>query len=237
MKLVITDEIAKAYPDLRIGVLVARGIDNAGSNADLDELKIRKADEFREKYNPNTLLENPYIAAWRDVYRSFGAKPKETKPTAEALLRRLIHGEEIPNISKAVDLYLVIETEFYLPIGGYDLETINGDIHLRHSPGNEPFIPLGSTKVEETTRPGEVIYADNNQVLTRKWNFRDCDMCKITQASKNIGLFTEAPLASIPTEHLQSSLEKMKNYMIQYCGGEVTTFIVYASQSLNCELP
>lgn len=235
MKLVIDENISRSFPELRIGIIIAKDIDNQGNNLELQEIKKDKAAEFRKKYSPTTLLENPYVAVWRNVYRSFGINPKDNKPTAEALLRRLLQGNEIPTISKVVDLYLIVETEFYLPIGGYDLNTIKGSINLRYSLGNESFIPLGSFN-EEKTRPGEIVYADEERILTRKWNFRDCDACKITQASSYIALFTEAPLATISTEHLDNSLTKIKEYMTMFCGGEISTIIADIHQGLSWEL-
>ena len=236
MQLVVSPEILEVFPALRIGILIAEDIDNAGQNDDLERLKVEKADEFRMQYTSHTLLDNPYIAAWRDTYRRFGTNPKKNKPTAEALLRRIVRGHDIPTISKAVDLYLVVETQFYLPIGGYDLDKIVGDIHLRFSPGGEDFMPLGATQVEEQTSSGEVVYADDVQILTRKWNYRDCDLCKITSESTRIALFTEAALDTIPTEHLAKSLELLEGYMLRFCGGSVRTILADANKLLKWDL-
>ena len=236
MKFHISPQVHELFPSLRIGVLVAEGIENASVDKELIKLKFEKAGEFRNKYNPNTLLDNVCIKAWRDTYRKFGVNAKDHKPTAEALLRRLLKGEDIPSISKAVDLYLVVETQFYLPIGGYDLDHIQGDIQLRLSPGGEDFIPLGSTQVEEQTSPNEVVYSDDVRILTRRWNYRDCDKCKITKESKRITLFTEAALPEISTEHLSSSLDLLREYMLQYCGGSVKTMLIDSNKSLTWEL-
>jgi DNA/RNA-binding domain of Phe-tRNA-synthetase-like protein len=135
------------------------------------------------EFDNDRLGQLPEIEAWRQAYRTFGVKPRDSRPTAEAFLRRLIKGADFPTISKAVDAYLLVETDYYLPVGGYDLDTITGDIRLRFSGGDEPFIPLGA-KLDENTKPGEVVYADDRRILTRKWNYRDCDHCKITDQSQ-----------------------------------------------------
>src|SRR5437879_2304238 len=126
-KLVVSDDIVKLFPDLRIGIVVARGIDNLGNSNEIEEIKRTKADNLRDRLSSETLSQHPLIAAWRETYRRFGTKAKEHKPTAEALLRRVLRGDSIPTISKVVDLYLVIETEFLLPIGGYDLDKVEGN--------------------------------------------------------------------------------------------------------------
>jgi DNA/RNA-binding domain of Phe-tRNA-synthetase-like protein len=183
VKLFVAEEISKTFPALRIAALVARGIDNEGTNSELQQLKHAAAVRMFNEFDNDRLGQLPEIEAWRQAYRTFGVKPRDSRPTAEAFLRRLIKGADFPTISKAVDAYLLVETDYYLPVGGYDLDTITGDIRLRFSGGDEPFIPLGA-KLDENTKPGEVVYADDRRILTRKWNYRDCDHCKITDQSQ-----------------------------------------------------
>lgn len=240
MRLVIENKIADSYPDLRIGIVTAKNINNVGKDEKLEELKEDKTRELRRKYTLEALKENPYITAWRETYRSFGVKPKKSTPTAEALLRRLLKGHDIPAISKAVDAYLAVETEFFLPIGGYDLDKISGDIVLRYSEGDERFSPLYSDK-EELTKAGEIVYADGKNILTRKWNYKDSDHTKITEDSSNIILFSEAALAAIATDHLSQSMVKLQEYLDDFCGGNNKTMLVdiknYPERPIVIDLP
>jgi DNA/RNA-binding domain of Phe-tRNA-synthetase-like protein len=169
-------------------------------------------------------VHHPYIAAWRETYRSIGVKAKKYNPTCEALMRRILEGEPIPRINTVVDTYLVVEAETFLPCGGYDLDRIQGDITLRYSPGNEPFVPLGGGTQEETNT-GEVVYADSKTILTRKWNFRDADSTKITLDSKNIALFSEAAVPQIPTNAVSAFVGRLKSLLQKFCGGEIRVFI------------
>lgn len=235
MNLIIAEEVAGRYPHLRIGVLIGKGVTVQRKTDELEKLKQEKVAELRQKYDSDNLISNPNIAAWRRTYRSFGVKPKRYRPTAEALLRRLIKGEEIPIINTAVDSYLVVETEYLLPIGGYDLDRISGNIKLRISLGREAFQPLGSTQ-EETTNEGEIVYSDDTRVLTRKWNFRDCDTTKITLNTKTIGLFTEAAEEDIDTKIISESLENLRRYIQKFCGGKTEVFIADVHKKLEWAL-
>lgn len=232
---VIAQDLIEKFPDMRIGVVTVAGMHNGEANDEVEALKQDVAATFRKEMTSETLAKHPYILAWRETYRRFGVKPSDHRPTAEALLRRIVKGEAIPRISTAVDLYLAIETEFYLPIGGYDLKHVVGDIQLRFSSGDEAFFPIGSA-VEEKTAPGEVVYADAEKVLTRRWNYRDCDAAKITQDSRDIVLFCEATLPEIPTEHLQHSIEKLAEYLRHFCGGNVVSHMVEAKDIQKLEL-
>src|SRR5262249_12732567 len=158
---------------------------------ELDAEKRSAARRLAAEHTNESLGRLPEIEAWRAAYRAFGGKPKDHRPTAQAFLRRPAQGEGFPTTSQVVDAHLLVEPRFFLPVGGYDLATITGDIELRRSPGDEGFNPIGGRE-PEYTRPGEIVYADRVRVLTRKWNYRDCDACKVTPESADIALFTEA---------------------------------------------
>jgi len=236
MQLLVEPEIVGLFPDLRIGILIAEGINNRESDAALEQLKIQSAEQFRKRFTTDSLLENPCIRAWREAYGRFGVKPKDHRPTAEALLRRVLNGHPIPAISKLVDSYLVVETQFQLPIGGYDLDRVAGNIRLRISDGGEDFVPLGSVEVQEQTSVGEIVYADDVQILTRRWNYRDCDSCKIRPESTRIALFSEAPISTVSTEHLALSLDALKELIGRFCGGSIRTLVADTQKALTWEI-
>lgn len=222
MRLVITPEIASAYPDLRIGILVGTGAANDGEadGACLAALKAEAAQYARSQgYTTETLSEHPFMAAWRETYRSFGTKPGKHRPTAEALVRRVLQGDGLPSISPLVDAYLAVEARWWLPVGGYDLDLVKGDVVLRFSGGGETFRGIGAEE-DEYTDEGEVIYADDERVLTRRWNYKDADATKVTPQSVNVVLCVEAPTAAIPSEAVQGCVEAMAEGLAAVCHGE-----------------
>ena len=235
MNLLIGEDVATLFPALRIGVLVARDITNHPTAPALEELKRAACARFCASFTPETLREHPNIVAWRETYRRLGVNPKDHRPTAEALLRRILKGAGIPTINAAVDCYLVVETEHLLPIGGYDLDRVSGDVSLAMSPGREPFLAIGSTQ-EEHTDEGEIVYHDRERVLTRRWNARDADATKITTESKNLALFVEAALPEIPASDVDGSVARMAEYVGRFCGGTCSTHVVAASEVRRLEL-
>lgn len=235
MKLVVANEITELFPDLRIAYVVVTGIDNRGVSEELQAQKKAAAEAMFSDWSNETLTATEEIQAWRNAYKAFGQKPKRSRPTAEAFLRRLIRGDDFPTISKAVDSYLLAETEFRLPVGGYDLDRIAGDIRLYRSAGGEAFTPIGGD--DEQTSDGEIVYADESRVLTRKWNYRDCDHTKITEQSTSIGLFTEAPYESVTTKNLAGCIERIATYVTAHCGGNAEIGICNAADSGETTLP
>lgn len=220
----VAPEVCALYPDLVIGIVHAAGIDNSKHHDELRGEILARAEVLRASYSTDKLSEVPQIAIWREAYRLFGTKPKDARPTAEALLRRVLQGSEPPQISACVDAYLATELRYMLPVGGYDLDTVDGAIRLLRAAGDESFHPLGTTATE-TCKPGEVIYRDRARVLTRRWNFRDCDECKITPASTQIALFTELPFTGVPEQLLIDSTADMASLIGRFCGGVITRAI------------
>jgi len=235
MKLVISKEIANSYPDSRIAILVATNLSITEKDGELEKLKRKCEAEVRAKYASSTLVQHPFIAAWRDAYRGFGEKPKEHNPSAEALIRRILQDDSIPCINTLVDSYLLVEAETFLPIGGYDLEKIVGNIYLHHSAGNEEFTPIGAPK-KEITNAGEVIYSDDARALTRRWNYKDCDYAKITLQTKRAVLFIEAADKRMPTDSLAAAAEKLKDILTRFCGGTISITYAFPQEKLELGL-
>jgi len=223
MILKIDSLIINKYPDLRVGIVRGLGIDNATIPPELSKLKIDSVENFRKRLTLEELALDPHIISWRQTYKAFGVKPKDHRPTAEALARRILKGDDLPGISPVVDLYMLNELDNLLPVGGYDLDRVSGDICLEVSKGDEKFLPIGATEIE-LTKKDEVVYRDNSGILTRRWNYRDSDLAKITQATQNFVLFIEAALPQISgqalekaTKQLEQSIKKLKHTEIESC--------------------
>lgn len=70
-------------------------------------------------------------AAVRTMYKRAGIDPTKTRPSSEALLRRVRKGDELPRINSLVDVVNWCSLESQLPFGLYDLDHVRGDVTLR----------------------------------------------------------------------------------------------------------
>ena len=71
------------------------------------------------------------VAAVRTMYKRVGLDPTKTRPSSEALLRRVRKGDPLPRINSLVDVCNWCSLEFQLPYGLYDAAHVDGDIELR----------------------------------------------------------------------------------------------------------
>ena len=76
--------------------------------------------------------------AVRSMYHRLGIDPTKTRPSSEALLRRIRKGGELPRVNNLVDVINWCSAETQLPFGLYDLDRISGVVTARlGQPGEE----------------------------------------------------------------------------------------------------
>jgi DNA/RNA-binding domain of Phe-tRNA-synthetase-like protein len=71
------------------------------------------------------------VAAVRAMYKRIGLDPTKTRPSSEALLRRVRKGDPLPRINSLVDVCNWCSVEFQLPYGLYDAAHVEGGVTLR----------------------------------------------------------------------------------------------------------
>jgi DNA/RNA-binding domain of Phe-tRNA-synthetase-like protein len=169
-------------PDYRAMLIVAEGLRPGPSDAVSDAI-LRDAEEQARAAlggQPPEALEP--IEQWRTAYRAFGAKPQRTRPSVEALLRRLDAG--LPRVDRLTDAYNAVSIGCLLPIGGEDLAGYIGPARLTRAVGDEPFETNSSGEaVVEHPDAGEVIWRDDAGVTCRRWNWRQCTRTRITEST------------------------------------------------------
>ena len=89
-----------------------------------------------------------HLQAWNEVFRAFGAKPKRTPCSAEALRRRVLRDGEMAAIDPIVDLYNAVSLRYAVPVGGENLAAYVGAPHLKLADGSEPF---------DTVKEGQIV--------------------------------------------------------------------------------
>ncbi|MFN3268498.1 MAG: phenylalanine--tRNA ligase beta subunit-related protein, partial [Zestosphaera sp.] len=72
------------------------------------------------KHNISTLKDNEVIRAYRNFYWKIGIDPTKTRPSSEALIRRLLRGS-FPRLNLVVDAGNIASAETLVPIGIYDI--------------------------------------------------------------------------------------------------------------------
>lgn len=119
---------------VRLGVLAVDGV-GIVARADAMDAALAEA-EARLRL----AVERPVlVSAVRTMFKRVGIDPTKTRPSSEALLRRVLKGEPLPRVNAAVDVCNWCSVETQLPYGLYDLDRIEGDIVLRLGKAGEEY--------------------------------------------------------------------------------------------------
>lgn len=224
MQFKVDEALFEKFPELVIGVVIARGIDNCQDGGRTASLLHEQVEIIRNKWSHNRLESDPRIDSWREAYRSFKTKPKKYKCSVENMYRMILDGLEFSSINKAVDVYNAISLKHCIPVGGDDLDQVVGDILLTFAKGDERFIPLNGTD-SIPPKPGEVIYRDAEDVLCRRWNWRECDKSKMTVESRNLCLVVEG-LPPFSIEEVKQIATELGKEIERFCGGSTVVHLV-----------
>lgn len=216
-------EVLSKFPELAICMGTVSGVHNEKENDQLRQLKKVVHEEVKAKYNVEALKNNPTVRAYRDFYWKLDIDPTKTRPSGEALLRRVLNGNELPKISTVVDAYNLASMQTIVPISGFDRDQLNPPFQVRFAK-NEIFTGIGMDKPIVLTEK-TLVLTDEKQVLC-VYPYRDSDHTKITlRTQKTVIIGYGAP--AIGQEQLKAAVEKTMGYIKHVSGGEIETISVF----------
>jgi DNA/RNA-binding domain of Phe-tRNA-synthetase-like protein len=226
----IQKEIFDILPDLTIGMVVAKGVDNTHPSKEIDDLLARAVEEVKKNFIGDKAQEHPRIKPWRTAFSKLGISGSKFPSSIESMARRILKGDPFPKINPLVDLYNSVSLRFLVPMGGHDLDTLKGNIHLWFTEGWEPFTPMGSG--ETVTLPkGELVYRDDREVLTRNWVWRQCEKDKATEKTKNIFIPMDV-LGEVGRGRTDEIILELSQLIPRYLGGTLFSAILTSDKPL-----
>jgi len=183
----VSSDIFARFPDVFIAVVAADGVPNGAPVAAVEAELCMAEREAHERLTETgvDLQAHPFIARWRDAFRTAGINPNKYRSSVEALLTRVQKGSDLPALSPAVDLANAVSLRSWLPAGAHDVDRLADTLEVRLSRDGETFHPIGGAMPEEV-EAGEIVYADAGAVRTRRWIWRQGDRAKVTAASRRI---------------------------------------------------
>jgi DNA/RNA-binding domain of Phe-tRNA-synthetase-like protein len=150
-----------------------------------------------------------HLEAWRGAFRAFGANPKKTPCSVEALWKRVEKSGSLPSIDPVVDLYNALSIRFGACFGGEDVDRYGGLPRLVVARGDEPFDTVrDGAPVIEHPDTGEIVWRDDQGVTCRRWNWRQCKRTVLNQDSRNLWFIIDR-LPPMPIAELMRAGEEL----------------------------
>jgi len=226
MKFGYAEALVERCPELVAGVIWIEGITNQPTPTEVDEIVAEAERLTLERFaTPPDIAKHPAIAAWRQVYSRLGVKPNRYPCAAESLIRRVVEAGALPRISALVDLCNAASLSYAIPVAPFDIANVAGDCIVRFATGSERFLPINA-ETADVIPSGEVIYSDDTEdVLSRRWNWRQANKGKVSLETTNLLLTTEAVHES-GNSAVQGVLEELSVRLPEFVGGSVTTAIL-----------
>jgi len=149
-------------------------------------------------------------AAVRTMYKRVGLDPTKTRPSSEALLRRVRRGDELPRINSLVDIINWCSVESQLPFGLYDLEHIRRPVTLRLGRDGEEYAGIRKDAVHVA---GRLTLADEIGPFGNPTSDSARTMVTCATIRALVVIFVPAPLAlEVGREALALTLARIETY-------------------------
>lgn len=158
--------------------------------------------------------------AVRAMYRRIGLDPTKTRPSSEALLRRVRKGDRLPRINTLVDICNWCSLEFQLPYGLYDVSALRPPVVLRIGQEGESYPGIRKDVVNVADR---LTLADQAGPFGNPTS--DSARTMVTEATSAVLAVIFAPAQTAPAR-LDLALDVTSARVIQFAGGRETLRVV-----------
>ncbi len=190
-----------------------------GERRGLEEEIIKTVNTIRTRYSLDDLGNNPVIRALRQFYWRIEIDPTKKRPSSEALVRRILRGNDLPRINCIVDSGNLASLITLVPVGLYDLDKVPEPkrIMLRRALPGEVFEPIGGKPI--ILKGGEPVMVSGN-IIMFLYPYRDSVKTMISSDTRRV-LVVAAGVPGIDDEQIARTTNLVSEYITRFCGGRI----------------
>jgi DNA/RNA-binding domain of Phe-tRNA-synthetase-like protein len=200
----------------RLGVLTLEDVAVREADASLAAEVEAYGAELRRLHGDVKSGEVPGADDARSLYKALGLDPTKTRPSSEALLRRVLKGEALYRINTLVDAMNLCSLRAQLPFGLYDLGKIEPPVVLRKGAPGESYEGIRKAAVNVESRP---VLADARGAFGNPTS--DSARTMVTLQTRSALVTVYAP-ASYGERRLGEVLQETEATLTRFCGGHGT---------------
>lgn len=170
---------------------------------------------LRERYAHRAAVDIPGVAEARAMFHRLGVDPTKTRPSSEALLRRVLQDKPMPAVNPVVDACNLASLEHQFPLGLYDRECVRGAVFARLGRVGEGYDGIRKGRVNLSSRP---LLADDAGPFGAPTS--DSARTQVTDATRALLVALFGP-ADRPSDQLSVMLARVAELLARYCAGTV----------------
>jgi len=179
--------------------------------AERDRVTTRLATTFAGK----TPADIPGVAETRALFHQLDIDPTKTRPSSEALMRRVLQGKGLPHVNLAVDVCNLCSLEHQLPLGLYDRDLVRGAVRVRVGRETEGYTGIRKQRVNLS---GRLLLADDDGAFGAPT--ADSVRTAVTVRTQRLMAVLFCPIERAD-RHLSTSLEHIAEQLTRYCSASV----------------
>ncbi|MEM1586567.1 MAG: phenylalanine--tRNA ligase beta subunit-related protein [Candidatus Bathyarchaeia archaeon] len=220
MRIIIDWNVAREFPGLRALAVLIENSRITTENPELESLMVKAIEDVKSKYNIESLNDVPSIRAYRDFFWRIKLDPTKSRPSAEALIRRILLGKPLLKINTFVDSLNITSIKSEVAISSFDVDKLVGDtITIRRARAGEEFYGIGMNK-PAMMRGYEIVLSDDNGLIA-VYPHRDAERTKITEETRRaILVFCGVP--GVGMSMLNRAINMAVDLIIKFCGGNAS---------------
>jgi DNA/RNA-binding domain of Phe-tRNA-synthetase-like protein len=199
-----------------LGQIEAEGASLEDLPASFEADRDRVIDRLVAHYAGKSPADIPGVAETRALFHRLDIDPTKTRPSSEALLRRVLQGKGLPRVHPLVDACNLCSLEQQLPLGLYDRDLVKGSVAVRVGRDNEGYPGIRKQWVNLT---GRLLLADEEGPFGAPTS--DSRRTSVTSGTRSALVVVFSPPER--AGDLSTALERIADVLGRYCGAKVVS--------------
>jgi DNA/RNA-binding domain of Phe-tRNA-synthetase-like protein len=200
---------------LAIGVLEAEGVRPDPLPDGFSEACDRLEQQLIASHGHRPPADVPGVSETRALFHRLDIDPTKTRPSSEALLRRVLQGKGLPRVLPAVDVCNLCSLESQIPLGLYDRDRIRGAIQVRVGRPGEGYPGIRKQRVN---LGGRLLLADDDGAFGAPTS--DSLHAAVTPETTRLLVVLFTPIERAGAD-LSTALERIADRLGRWCGATV----------------
>jgi DNA/RNA-binding domain of Phe-tRNA-synthetase-like protein len=200
---------------LALGVLEAENVRHDPLPREFIDERDRLIQRLVGSYAGRQPADIPGVAEARSLFHRLGIDPTKTRPSSEALLRRVLQGKGLPVVNPAVDVCNLGSLEHQLPLGLYDRDQVRGAVRVRVGREGEGYDGIRKQHVH---LGGRLLLADEQGPFGAPTS--DSQRTSVGGQTRHLMVVLFCPVDRAG-QSLSGALEHLADRLTRYCGATI----------------
>ncbi|MFW9767709.1 MAG: B3/4 domain-containing protein [Candidatus Thorarchaeota archaeon] len=201
-------------PGLSIGMVVLEDLKVGSSSSSFELYEQETFEELRSMMTLDEVKDDPIFRSYRDLYWTLGMDPTKLRVSSEAVLRRILKGQNLWRISDVVDIINLASAYHKIPISLIDISKLKGNLVVRTAENGEVFQRIGGNKI--ICRGREIVIADDEKIVCFGYATHDSERTMITMDSKRVLMLllgSQAVTSQVMDSALRTTLDMIDEWL------------------------